>query len=70
MNVEREISNIKCFLSFWVILPANQRLWSFFLGGWLAPTLKFSEIAIAPPWYHYVNAETLRRNVQQLKMAA
>lgn len=38
------------------------------LGEWLAPTLKFSEIAIATPTpshdgNHDTNAETLRRNV-------
>ena len=35
-------------------------------GEWVAPTLKFSEITL---WHFDTNAETLRQNVQQLKMA-
>jgi hypothetical protein len=72
MNFERDFGDIRCFLLFWVILPANQGVQLSLLVEWPAPTLKFSEIAMATPsqhGHHGTNAETLRRNDQQLKMA-
>jgi hypothetical protein len=52
MDVEREISNIRCFLSFWVILPANQDGGRLSLEDGLPLMLKFSETAIAMPSHH------------------